>query len=101
VLCDLPHVQISQVLSLCYVIVSSLLLSQDSCLACLLLILRRTELLGNKHVQSLATTATPSYTSNQIPEPLTWIIVTITYFPTPAVLILQLLHTVASVFSET
>jgi hypothetical protein len=39
VLCDLPHVQISQVLSLCYTIPTSLLLSQDSGLDCFLLIL--------------------------------------------------------------
>jgi hypothetical protein len=39
VLCDLPHVQISQVLSLCYAIPTSLLLSQDSGLDCFLLIL--------------------------------------------------------------
>jgi hypothetical protein len=39
VLCDLPHVQISQVLSLCYAIPTSLLLSQDSGLVCFLLIL--------------------------------------------------------------
>jgi hypothetical protein len=39
VLCDLPHVQISQVLSLCYAISTSLLLSQDSGLDCFLLIL--------------------------------------------------------------
>jgi hypothetical protein len=37
--CDLPHVQISQVLSLCYAIPTSLLLSQDSGLLCLFLIL--------------------------------------------------------------
>jgi hypothetical protein len=34
VLCDLPHVQISQVLSLCHAIPTSLLLSQDSGLVC-------------------------------------------------------------------
>jgi hypothetical protein len=39
VLCDLPPVQISQVLSLCYVISTSLLLSQDPGLVCFLLIL--------------------------------------------------------------
>jgi hypothetical protein len=39
VLCDLPHVQISQALSLCYAIPTSLLLSQDSGLVCFLLIL--------------------------------------------------------------
>jgi hypothetical protein len=39
VLCDLPHVQISQVLSLCYAILTSLLQSQDSGLNCFLLIL--------------------------------------------------------------
>jgi hypothetical protein len=39
VLCDLLHVQISQVLSLCYAIPTSLLLSQDSGLVCFLLIL--------------------------------------------------------------
>jgi hypothetical protein len=39
VLCDLPHVQISQVFSLCYVIPTSLLLSQDSGLVCFLLVL--------------------------------------------------------------
>jgi hypothetical protein len=39
VLRDLPHVQISQVLSLCYAIHTSLLLSQDSGLVCFLLIL--------------------------------------------------------------
>jgi hypothetical protein len=39
VLHDLPHVQISQVLSLCYAIPTSLLLSQDSGLICFLLIL--------------------------------------------------------------
>jgi hypothetical protein len=36
---DLPHVQISQVLSLCYAIPTSLLLSQGSGLNCFLLIL--------------------------------------------------------------
>jgi hypothetical protein len=36
---DLPHVHISQVLSLCYAIPTSLLLSQDSGLVCFLLIL--------------------------------------------------------------
>jgi hypothetical protein len=39
VLCDLFHVQISQVLSLCYAIPTSLLLSQDSGIDCFLLIL--------------------------------------------------------------
>jgi hypothetical protein len=39
VLLDLPHVQISQVLSLCYAIATSLLHSQDSGLVCFLLIL--------------------------------------------------------------
>jgi hypothetical protein len=39
VLCDLPYAQISQVLSLCYAIPTSLLLSQDSGLDCFLLIL--------------------------------------------------------------
>jgi hypothetical protein len=39
VLHDLPHVQISQVLSLCYAVPTSLLLSQDSGLDCFLLIL--------------------------------------------------------------
>jgi hypothetical protein len=39
VLRDLPRVQISQVLSLCYAIPTSLLLSQDSGLDCFLLIL--------------------------------------------------------------
>jgi hypothetical protein len=39
VLGDLPHVQISQVLSLCYAILTSLLLSQDSGLVCFLLII--------------------------------------------------------------
>jgi hypothetical protein len=39
VLRDLPHVQISQVLSLCYAIPTSLLLFQDSGLDCFLLIL--------------------------------------------------------------
>jgi hypothetical protein len=39
VLCDLPHVQISQVLSFCYAIPTSLLISQDSGLDCSLLIL--------------------------------------------------------------
>jgi hypothetical protein len=38
VLCDFPCVQISQVLSLCYAILTSLLLSQDSGLVCFLLI---------------------------------------------------------------
>jgi hypothetical protein len=38
-LCDRPHVQISQILSLCYAILTSLLLSQDSGLDCFLLIL--------------------------------------------------------------
>jgi hypothetical protein len=37
VLHDLPHVQISQVLSLCYAIPTSLLPSQDSGLVCFLL----------------------------------------------------------------
>jgi hypothetical protein len=37
--CDLPHVQISQVLSLCYAIPTSLQLSQDLGLDCFLLIL--------------------------------------------------------------
>jgi hypothetical protein len=39
VLCDLLHVQISQVVSLCYAILTSLLLSQNSGLDCFLLIL--------------------------------------------------------------
>jgi hypothetical protein len=39
VLCDLPHVQISQVLSLCFATPTSLLLSQNSGLDCFLLIL--------------------------------------------------------------
>jgi hypothetical protein len=39
VLHDLPHVQISQVLSLCYAVPTSLLLSEDSGLDCFLLIL--------------------------------------------------------------
>jgi hypothetical protein len=39
VLYDLPHVQISQVLFLCYAIPISPLLSQDSGLVCFLLIL--------------------------------------------------------------
>jgi hypothetical protein len=39
VLCDLPYFQISQVLSLCYAIPTSLLLWQDSGLVCFLLIL--------------------------------------------------------------
>jgi hypothetical protein len=48
VLRDIPHVQISQVLSLCYAIPTSLLLSQDSGLDCfLLLLLPATEGLGN------------------------------------------------------
>jgi hypothetical protein len=38
VLCDLPHVQISQILPLCYAIPTSLLLNQDSGLVCFLLI---------------------------------------------------------------
>jgi hypothetical protein len=37
VLRDLPHVQISQVLSLCYAVPTSLLLSQDSGLVCFFL----------------------------------------------------------------
>jgi hypothetical protein len=36
---DLPHIQISQVLSLCHAIPTSLLLYQDSGLVCFLLIL--------------------------------------------------------------
>jgi hypothetical protein len=39
VLRDFTHIQISQVLSLCYAIPTSLLLSQDSGLVCFLLIL--------------------------------------------------------------
>jgi hypothetical protein len=48
VLCDRPHVQISQVLSLCYAIPTSLLLSQDSGLDCFLLILLAATLPGSK-----------------------------------------------------
>jgi hypothetical protein len=54
VLCDLPHVQISQVLSLCYAIPTSLLLSQDSGLVCFFLILLPATLEVNSKMQMLA-----------------------------------------------
>jgi hypothetical protein len=49
VLLDLPHIQISQVLSLCYAIPTSLLLSQDSGLVFLFILLSATTLSPLNH----------------------------------------------------